>query len=299
MLRLPAPLLATVALLALVPAATAQSISIKGSDTLLILNQEWADAFMAENPGIKVEVQGGGSGRGITALLAGDVDLAAASRPMKQAEIDEFVEHYGSLPLAVPVAMDGVGIYVHHDNPITYLSIEQLEKIFKGEITNWKAVGGGDRQIVIYTRNKESGTYEFIREHVLQNGEYSPRAVTVSTTPALIAAVGRTRSAIGYGGIAYSEGARVIRVRRDAESQPLWPTNESIIDGTYPLSRPLYLYVNPARWSAAVERFLQFALGEAGQKIVAFVGYYPIPENRKAKLPRFKGEAPAAPAAPR
>ncbi len=297
--RLLDSLLASLVVLVLLPAAAAQTISIKGSDTLLILNQEWADAFMAENPGIKVEVQGGGSGRGITALLAGEVDLAAASRPLKQAEIDDFIEHYGSLPLAVPVAMDGVGIYVHHDNPITYLSIAQLEKIFKGEITNWKAVGGGDRQIMIYTRNKESGTYEFVREHVLKNGEYSPRAVTVSTTPALIAAVGRTRSAIGYGGIAYSEGARVIRVRRDAESQPLWPTNESIIDGTYPLSRPLYLYVNPARWSAPVERFLQFALGEAGQKIVAFVGYYPIPESRKAKLPRFKGEAPAAPAVPR
>lgn len=276
--------------------AVAQTVTVKGSDTLLILNQEWADAFTRANPGIKIEVQGGGSGRGISALLEGSVDLAASSRPLKQDEIDAFVERFGSLPLEVSVAMDGVGIYVHGDNQVTYLSIDQLEKIFKGEITNWKQVGGADRAIVVYTRNKQSGTYEFMREHVLKNGQYSPRAVTVATTPALIAAVGRTPSAVGYGGIAYGEGARVIRVRSDQNAQAIWPTQESIVDGTYPLSRPLFLYVNPARWSAAVEKFLQFAIGPEGQKIVSFVGYYPIPDSRRTKLPRFRGDAPAKPA---
>lgn len=267
---------------AIVPAA---ELTIRGSDTMLVLNQELAGAFRRTNPGTTIEVIGGGSGLGIKALLEGKVELAACSRPLKPAEIEAFVERYGSLPLEIPIAMDGVAIYVHNHNPLTYISRAQLKAVLTGEIRNWSALGGPDRAIVFYNRNSDSGTYEFVREHVLEGEAYDPKAITVTTTATVTSAVARTPGGVGYGGVAYADGAHILRVRASDDAEPVFPTLESVSTGEYPLSRPLYFYVNPRAWTDAVERFLLFVLGDDGQGVVDFVGFFPISYDRRAAIP--------------
>ncbi len=224
------PFAVLLSMLVAVVAVIAEDVKIVGSDTLLILNQEWASDFMAANPEISVAVTGGGSGCGIKALIAGEADIAASSRSMTAEEVDQFKQAYnGREPWRLMVARDGLGIYLHSSNPVTSLTMEQLAGIFTGEIKEWKEVGGRDGQIAVITRDSESGTYGWVRENIMGGKKFPDDAVTVGSTSMVAATVARNRRAIGYGGVAYSPGANIIKLAKDSESQPIWPNSINVL----------------------------------------------------------------------
>ena len=171
--------------------AQGRNITVKGSDTMVILGQRWAEVFMSKNPGITVQVTGGGSGVGIAALINGTTDVAEASRPMKDSEKDQVAQKRGKKAVELPVALDGLAVYVNGSNPISGLSLDQLKKIYTGAVRNWKDVGGRDERILLYGRENSSGTYVYFKEHVLENADYYPTTQTLPGTAAVINAVAR------------------------------------------------------------------------------------------------------------
>lgn len=272
------------------------TLTVRGSDTMVILAQRWAEAYMAANEGATLQVSGGGSGTGIAALINGTADVATASRPMKDRERTQVQERRGAAAHETRVALDALAVYVQSDNPIQSLTIPQLSQIFRGQVTNWSAVGGPDRDIVLYSRENNSGTYAYFKEHVLDDMDFAQTAQTLPGTSAVINAVSRDAGGIGYGGIAYAEGVRAIRVAAEG-GEPVEPTMENATGGSYPLSRYLHLYT-AGEPSGLAAQFIEFALSEAGQSIVDGVGYYPLP-SADAAAPAAEAEAaPAAEAAP-
>src|SRR5512138_2580034 len=192
--------------------ARAGTVTVKGSDTMVILAQRWAEEYMKKNPGKKVQVTGGGSGTGLAALINGTTDIADASRSIKPAEVAKIRDRYNVLPTETAVAKDGVAFYVSDSNPVETLTVEQLKGIYTGAIQSWKQVGGPDAPIVLYSRENSSGTYVFVKENVLENADYSPRAQTLPGTAAVVNAVAREKNGIGYGGAAYAKGVKEVKV---------------------------------------------------------------------------------------
>ncbi len=252
----------------------AQSVSIKGSDTMVILGQKWSDEYMKAHPGAVVAITGGGSGTGIAQLINGTTDIAQSSRPMKDAEKQKAQEQGGGAVEEHAVARDGVTVYVHAANPVATISMEQLKGVYTGTITSWKDLGGPDRPIIVYSRENNSGTYVFFKEHVLGGADFVERAQTLPGTAAVVNAVTQDVNGIGYGGIAYSGGIKRLGVL-GADGTPVEPTEETIRSGAYPLSRPLYWYVS-AKAPPAAHALLAWVLSPAGQAHVTEVGYFPI-----------------------
>ena len=253
------------------------TLTIKGSDTMVILAQKWAQTFMEANPGKVLQVSGGGSGTGIAALINGTADLADASRPMKDREEKQLLERRGVKAERFEVALDALAVYVPVSNDIETLTIPQLKKIFRGQTTNWKDVGGEDRPIVIYSRENNSGTYAYFKEHVLENEDFAPTAQTLPGTAAVINAVSKDPGGIGYGGIAYAEGVRTVKVA-SAEGEGIEPTMQNATSGKYPLSRFLNIY-SAGKPSGLAKDYLDFVLSAKGQEVVEGVGYYPLPKE--------------------
>jgi phosphate transport system substrate-binding protein len=222
-----------------------------------------------------VQVTGGGSGTGISALINGTTDICEASRAMKDPEKKQVVDKAGGPPVELVTAKDGLSVYINESNPINELTMAQLKDIYTGKVTNWKDVGGRDGKIVPYSRENSSGTYVFFKEHVLQNADYTPRAQAMPGTAAVVNAVVKEKFGIGYGGAAYAKGIKVLKVKKDAGSAAIAPEDKTIKDGTYPLSRPLFFYVR-AKPSAEIKAFTDWVLSPAGQGIVTKVGYFPI-----------------------
>jgi len=257
------------------PQASSKPLTIKGSDTMVILGQRFAEEYMKENPGVVVQINGGGSGTGIAALINGTVDLAQSSRPMKDKEKADAEKNRGAKLNETPVALDALAVFVHASNPVHELSIDQIKGIYTGKTTNWSQVGGKNAPIVIYGRENSSGTYEYFKEHVLSKEDFAPRVQTLSGTAAVINAVAADANGIGYGGIAYAKEVRAIGVKKDAASPGVEPKEETVANGTYPISRNLYFYwVANAR--PELERFVQWAISPEGQTVVENVGYYPL-----------------------
>jgi phosphate transport system substrate-binding protein len=257
--------LAAALLVASAPAlALAGNTTVKGSDTMVVLAQRWAEAWMKRQPTKKIQVTGGGSGTGIAALINGTTDVANASRSLK-------AEEKAKLPGAVEtiVARDGVAIYVNTANPIESLTVEQLKGIYLGDIKNWKEVGGKDARIVLYSRENSSGTYVFVKEHVLKNEDFAAEAQTLPGTAAVVNAVSKEKNGIGYGGGAYARGVKELKIEGIA------PTKEAVLSGKYPLARPLFVYTKGAP-AGEVKEYVDFCLSAAGQKIVSEVGYFPV-----------------------
>jgi len=246
---------------------------------MVILNQRWAEEFMKKHPKILVQVTGGGSGIGIAALLSGTTDICAASRPMKQKEVREFKKRYGREPVKYEVAYDGVCVYVHPTNKVKALTIGQLRLIYTGKITDWKEVGGAPGRIVLYGRENVSGTYEFFKERVLGGADFANAYQALPGTAAVVNAVSKDKFGIGYGGVGYAKGVKVMPIRKDEKSPAFMPTIENVHKGLYPLSRPLFFFTAKPP-SGAVKQFIDFVLSPAGQKLVKEVGFYPI---RKVK----------------
>jgi phosphate transport system substrate-binding protein len=256
------------------------TLTIKGSDTMVILAQTWAQAFMDANPGKVLQVSGGGSGTGIAALINGTADLANASRPMKDKERKQLAKRRNAEAQEFRVALDSLAVYVPATNKIASLTIAQLKSIFRGKTTNWKDVGGEDKPIILYSRENNSGTYAYFKEHVLGNEDFAATAQTLPGTAAVINAVSKDPSGIGYGGIAYSEGVRTVNVAPDG-GEPVEPTMQNATSGKYPLSRFLNIY-SVGEPSGIAREYLDFVLSAKGQEVVEGVGYYPLPKEATA-----------------
>jgi len=242
---------------------------------MVLLAQRWAEKFMDRNPEISVQVSGGGSGTGLTALIDGTTDIATASRSIAPKESERIVATYGGEPHETPVAIDAVALYVHRDNPVPALGLPQTKEVFRGRVLDWSALGVPLGHIVLYSRENNSGTYTFFKETVLENEDFAAEAQTLPGTAAVINAVSRDLAAIGYGGIGFASGARIVPIALE-DGTAISPNAETARNGTYPLARPLFLYTaGPIDETA--QRYVDFALSAEGQTLVEDLGYFPLP----------------------
>ena len=245
---------------------------------MVILGQRWAETYMNEHPGARVQVTGGGSGTGIAALINGGTDICESSRPMKDSERAQVKQRHGKDVKEIPVALDGLAIYVHTSSPLKSISKSQVKGIYTGRITNWREVGGKDSRIIAYSRENSSGTYVFFKEHVLDNEDFAATVQTLPGTAAVVNAVSKDPASIGYGGIAYASGIRPLPVQGDAGSEPVPATLENVASGRYPLSRNLFFYTS-GEPTGEVKAFIDWVLGPRGQEVCEKVGYYPLPKH--------------------
>jgi phosphate transport system substrate-binding protein len=268
--------------------ASAGTLTVKGSDTMVILAQKWAEVYMGQNSNTKIQVTGGGTGTGFAALQNQTADLCNASRKIKAKEIENCQKAFNRRPTEYKVAIDGLSVYVSADNAVKELSVEQLELIFTGKIKNWKEVGGADAPITVYSRENSSGTYEFFKEHVLKGKDFTAKAQTMPGTAAVLQAVAKDKNGIGYGGAAYGAGAKHLAIKKDESSPAMDSTEENVLKGAtggegYPIWRYLYIYLNPALDKNEVAAYLKWIRSDAGQLVVKDVGYFPLPANLREK----------------
>jgi len=260
---------------------TTYTINQKGSDTILILAQRWAEVYMKDHSNVQIAVSGGGSGTGIAALINKQVEIADASREIKSSEIEQ-AKANGVNPIEWKVAIDGISVIVHPDNPISELSLDQLKAVYNGSFINWRQLGGSDAVIVVYGRQTNSGTYVYWKEHVLKNQDYRNDMQALNGNADIVEAIAKDKKGIGYVGVAYaserSNEVKILRVKKDATSSGILPTPEAIKDGTYPISRYLYVYTDGMP-KEAVKDYIKWILGPEGQKIVEEVEYIPLPNE--------------------
>jgi len=255
-----------------------RSITIKGSDTMVHLASSWAETFMMQNPKIEVSVTGGGSGTGIAALLNGTTDICAASRKIKNQEL-ELALQKNIHPHEIVVARDGIAVVVNPDNPVKELTLGQLSKIFTDKSFRWSDVGGTDEEILVLSRESSSGTYVFFQEMVLKKQDFMQDAKLLPATSAIIQSVSTDKLAIGYVGLGYALAAKdkvkIIAVKADDNSPAVMPSDETVKTGQYPIARPLFMYLN-GEPQGTVKTFMDFCLSAAGQKVVTDTGYVAV-----------------------
>lgn len=258
-------------------------LQIKGSDTIVNLAQILAENYMQYRPKVAVAVTGGGSGTGIAALINGQVDIADSSRDIKASEISQARER-GIEPVGFVIGMDGVSFIVNENNPVKNLTLEQLGQIYRGEITNWKEVGGHNLNIVLYGRQSNSGTFAFVQEFVLK-GDYSAKMMGMNGNAQIVEAIRTDKAGIGYVGVSYVKdekgqevpGLNVVLVKKDANSTAYSPLDTAAVDaGLYPVARELYQYVN-GKPTGVIKDWFEFVLSEEGQKIVEAEGFFRVP----------------------
>ncbi len=257
------------------------SIQIKGSDTMVNLGQAWAEKYMEKNPGDFIAVTGGGSGTGFSSLISGTCDIAMSSRSIKEKEI-ALAQQKGINPNEVKVALDGLAVVVNPSNPVDRLTMDQLADIFTGRVFNWKDFGGRDEKIVLLSREVNSGTHVYFKEHVLRKNdpnskeEFAPEALMLSSSQAIADEVAGNPSAIGYYGMGYiSAKQKPVSVAKDETAEYVEPTIENVVNNKYPISRPLFFYTNGSP-EGLVKKFVDFALSEEGQKIVLATDFVPV-----------------------
>ena len=262
-------------------ASNSNSIQIKGSDTMVNLGQAWAEKYMEKNPGDFIAVTGGGSGTGLSSLISGTCDIAMSSRNIKNKEI-AIAEKRGVRPNEIKVALDGLAVVVNPSNPVGKLTIDQLAGIFTGRIKNWRSLGGADEKIVILSREVNSGTHVYFKEHVLRKNdpeskeEFSPEALMLSSSQAIADEVAGNRAAIGYYGMGYiSRKQRAVAIAKDDKSEYVEPKIDNVLSGGYPISRPLFFEVN-GNPEGLVKRFIDFVFSREGQDIVLATDFVPI-----------------------
>jgi phosphate transport system substrate-binding protein len=264
---------------------TQRAIQNKGSDTLVNLALAWAESYRNVDPTVSIAVTGGGSGTGIAALINGTVDIANASREMKDGEVEE-AQANGIDPIEFTVAIDALAVIVHPDNPVTHLTLPQLAEIYTGRITNWKEVGGFDAPIVLLSRETNSGTHVYFLEEVVRLGDkenkdiFAPQTLLMPSSVGITSELRRNPNAIGYDGLGYVDLAheKVLALAIDAESEYIFPTSATGADGSYPLARGLYMYT-AGEPSGVIQEYLDWVMGRAGQEIVISLGFVPLPER--------------------
>jgi phosphate transport system substrate-binding protein len=257
-------------------------IQVKGSDSEVNLVQRLAEVFMQKNPGVNIAVTGGGSGTGIAALINKTTDIANSSRGMEPKE-EEAAKKAGVQPFRIIFATDGISIITNPANPITKLTLEQLGKIFKGEITHWKEVGGADAKISLYGRQSNSGTYVFFREFVVK-ADYSPHMKAMNGNAQIVEAIKKDQDGIGYVAVGYvvnekdevMPGIKIINIAKDGKSEAYSPAKmENVMSKKYPITRPLNQYTN-GKPSGKLSDFIKFELNKEGQEIVRKEGFFPV-----------------------
>lgn len=268
-----------------VSSSAQQTIQNKGSDTLVNVALAWAEAYREIRPDVSIAVTGGGSGTGIASLINGTVDLANASRAMKENEIED-ARANGVEPMEHTVAIDALAIILHPDNPVSELTIEQLADIYTGRITNWAEVGGNDADIVLLSRETNSGTHVYFLEEVVRRGDpnnkdiFAPQTLLMPSSVGITSEIRRNPNAIGYDGLGYVDAAheKIVAIADTAAGPFVMPTVETAASGAYTLARDLYMYTagEPA---GAVGEFLAWILGPQGQAIVTQLGFVPLPES--------------------
>jgi phosphate transport system substrate-binding protein len=260
------------------------SIKIIGSNTVTPLSSVWAEEFMKTHPDVRIAVSGPGSGVGIAALINGTTDICQASRTIKQSEIDQ-AEANGVDPYEIQVASDGLSVVVHPSNPVSELTIAQLSAIYTNQITNWEEVGGNDAPIVVLSRDTNSGTHVFFKEHVVQmlglptedkSLEYGSGVLFLPSTQEGVDEVAQNPNAIFYPGLGYvTEEVKPMAIKRTASDPGVLPSAETVLDGTYPISRPL-LYYTDGEPTGVIKDFIDYCLSSEGQEKVSEVGYVPL-----------------------
>ncbi|MBU4268542.1 MAG: phosphate ABC transporter substrate-binding protein [Acidobacteria bacterium] len=259
------------------------AIQIKGSDTMVNLGQAWAEAFMQADPKVSVAVTGGGSGTGIASLLSNTCDIAELSRELKSEEI-AMAKQKGFEPKQIIVALDGLAVVVNTANPLSQLTLDQLAAIFSGSVSNWQEVGGADLPIVLLSREVNSGTHVYFKEHVLRRGkenqvEFAASALMLPSSQAIADEVAQNPGAIGYYGMGYiSAREKALAIAMDSASPYIQPTIENVVSQAYPISRPLIM-VTHGKPSGLVARFIDFVLSPEGQKIVVKIDFVPVKNN--------------------
>jgi phosphate transport system substrate-binding protein len=259
---------------------TSETIENKGSDTLVNLALAWAEAYMSSYPEVRISVTGGGSGTGIAAMINGTVDIANASRAMKNEEIAA-AEGNGITPVKFVVARDAIAVVVHPSNPVDNLTLSQISDIYTGKITNWQELGGEDRPIVLLSRESNSGTYVFFLENVIQLGTgsndllFSPDTLLMPSSEGISSEVRLNPNAIGYDGLGYvTPDQKMLAIARDTNSPYVLPSVESVNNDSYPISRPLYMYT-AGEPTGQIEAYMNWIMNE-GQQFVLELGFVPL-----------------------
>lgn len=262
------------------PMSGAKTIENKGSDTLVNVALAWAEQYMQEHPKVRISVTGGGSGTGIASLINGTADIANASREMKSEEV-KAAQANGITPVEFVVARDAIAVVVNPSNPVRALNLQQISDIYTGKITNWREVGGDDRPIVLLSRESNSGTYVYVLENVIRMGDpkskllFTPDTLLMPSSEGISTEVRQNPNAIGYDGLGYvTPDQKVLAVARDASSPYVLPSVANVNNGTYPISRPLYMYTI-GEPSGQVKAYLDWVLGP-GQKLVSKLGFVPL-----------------------
>ena len=264
-------------------AAASTTIQVKGSDTMVNVAQAWAEEYHQVAPNVDIEVSGGGSGVGIAALERGTVDIANASRNMKPEEIEQAVRNTGKQPKEFIVGFDALAVYVHKDNPMTSISLEQLAQIYaeNGTVTRWSELGVTipgvtDDEIVRVSRQSSSGTYEFFREHVLGNHDFKLGSRDMNGSKEVVELVGNTKTAIGYSGMGYATPAvKMLPLAVKSGDAPVEPSVANTIAKSYALARSLQLYTL-GEPEGEIRRYIDWILSPAGQRLLEENGYVPL-----------------------
>ncbi|MBT3240675.1 MAG: PstS family phosphate ABC transporter substrate-binding protein [Chloroflexi bacterium] len=256
-------------------------IENKGSDTIVNLALAWAEEYQNIHPNISLSVTGGGSGTGIAALINNTVDIANASRSIKDKEIENANENNVE-PLEFVIARDAIAVIINPENPVEKLSLQQISDIYSGKFTNWSEVGGEDRPIVRLSRETNSGTHVYFLEQVLRLGDkenptfFSPLTLLLPSSEGIISEVSQNPNAIGYDGLGYiTDEVKVVGVSQVGSTEYIYPSVATVNSGEYPIARDLYMYTN-GQPVGEIEEYLNWIFSEAAQEIVAELGFVPI-----------------------
>ncbi len=251
-------------------AALAENLVIKGSTTVLPIAQKVSEAYMKENPDVKITISGGGSGNGIKALIDGSTDIADSSRFIKSKEVTLAVEK-GVYPVPFAVAYDCIVPVVHPENPVKNITMARLKDIYEGKVKNWKEIGGDDRPVVVISRDTSSGTYEVWHNKVLKKARVFPGALLQASNGAVVQAVAKNKNAVGYIGLGYMDKTvKALTVNNIVGSE------DTTLNGTYPVSRPLFMFT-PGWPKGVTANFINYVINpEKGQKFVKDAGYVPL-----------------------
>jgi phosphate transport system substrate-binding protein len=269
-------------------AAATTSIQNIGSDTMVNLAQAWAEAYAEVEPGISVEVSGGGSGVGVAALINGTAEIANSSRKLEPEEIEKAKQKNGQEPKEYLVGFDGLAIFVHKDNPINEVALEDLAEIYKevGKLGKWSALGvasipgAKSDEIIRVSRQNNSGTYAYFRETVVgKNNDFKAGSMDMNGSKEVVELVGKTPGAIGYSGLGYATAAvKVLKVSNKKGEPAVMPSVATVLDKTYPIARPMFMYT-PGEPTGAVKKYQDWIHSDVGQKLVQTTGYIPLPKQ--------------------
>jgi len=260
------------------------SVKILGSNTVTPLSSVWAEEFMKMHPKVNIVVSGPGTGAGIAALINGTTDICQASRKIKPKEIDQ-AKARGIEPYEIKVATDALSLVVNPTNPVSELTIGQISAIYTNKVGNWNEVGGNNAPIVVISRDTNSGTHVFFKEHVVQmqgqptedkSLEYGPKVLFLPSTEGGVSEVAKNPNAIFFPGLGYvTEEVKPLAIKKTAESDGVLPSVQTALDGTYPIARPLLFYTNGTP-TGVIKAFADYCLSAEGQAKVTEVGYVPL-----------------------